>query len=266
VGESTLATPSGHVASRDGTRIAFWRSGQGPPLVLVHGATADHTSFRFLAPEIEADFTVCAVDRRGRGESGDTADYAIEREFEDVAAVVGALGGPVDLFGHSFGGTAALGAAPLTPNLRRLVLYEPSPGISVVADEDVERIEALVARGEREEALIAAYRSLGLTPDEIEPIRASPVWPARVAAVHTIAREIRAEEAHRLSRGRFETVTTPTLLLLGEESPDWARAGVERIRAVLPHAEVAVLRGQAHLAILTAPALVAVELSSFLGA
>ena len=110
--------------------------------MLVHGATADHSSFRFLAPALEADFTVSAVDRRGRGESGDTADYAIEREFDDVAAVVGALGGPVDLFGHSFGGTAALGAAPLAPNLRRLVLYEHPERVAADTTRFLEAVRA----------------------------------------------------------------------------------------------------------------------------
>jgi pimeloyl-ACP methyl ester carboxylesterase len=96
--------------------------------VLVHGTAAAHWSFRFVAPLLAERFTVYAVDRRGRGESGDGSAYAIEREFEDVAAAVAAIGGQVAVFGHSFGATVALGAAALERNPSRLVLYEASPG------------------------------------------------------------------------------------------------------------------------------------------
>jgi len=104
------------VTSRDGTPIAYWRSGTGPPIVLVHGTTSAHWSWRFVAPLLANDFAVCALDRRGRGESGDTEDYALEREFEDVAAVVASLGEPAGLFGHSYGATVALGATGVGPN------------------------------------------------------------------------------------------------------------------------------------------------------
>jgi pimeloyl-ACP methyl ester carboxylesterase len=253
-----------HVTSRDGTRIGYHRTGEGPPLVVLHGATGDHTSFTFLAPLLADRFTVCAPDRRGRGESGDAADYAIEREFEDVAAVADSLDRPVSLFGHSYGATVALGAALMADNIGKLVLYEPSPGFVVVPAEDVERIERLVAGGERDEALVETYRVIGLTPEEIEERRAAPIWPARVAAAHTIAREIRAEEAYRVDPDRYRGLVAPVLLLLGEESPDWARDGTELIRAALPDARVAVLRGQGHAATVTAPELVADEIARFL--
>src|SRR3712207_6694772 len=111
--------------SKDGTPIAYWRSGEGPPLVLVHGTAADHGRWRPVLPAFEERFAVCAVDRRGRGGSGDSEDYAIEREFEDVAAVVDSLGEPAFLVGHSYGALCALEAALLTPNVRKMVLYEP---------------------------------------------------------------------------------------------------------------------------------------------
>ena len=103
-----------------------------------------------------------------------------------------------------------------------------------------------------------------MTPAELEQLRASPTWSARVAAAHTVAREIRAEEAYRVDPERFRDLAAPTLLLLGEESPDWAREGTERIRAILPDARVAILRGQGHMAIMTAPELVADEVARFL--
>jgi pimeloyl-ACP methyl ester carboxylesterase len=253
-----------HVTSSDGERIAYWRSGEGPPLVLVHGTTSAHWSFRFLAPGLVDRFSVYAVDRRGRGESGDRVEYAIEHEFEDVAAVVDSIDEPASLFGHSYGATVALGAALLARNLHKLILYEPAPGFSSVPSEDVERIDALVARDERDEALVHAFRSFGLTPDELEQLRSSPTWSARVAAAHTVTREVRAEEAYCVDPQRFRDLAIPTLLLLGEESPDWAREGTERIRAALPDARVSILRGQGHVAIMTAPELVADEVARFL--
>ena len=125
------------VVSRDGTEVAYWTSGQGPPLVVVHGTPADHTRWRPLLPYLEPHATVHAMDRRGRGASGDAPGYELAREYEDVAAVVDAAaeasGAPVDVYGHSHGGIVAFGAATLTPKVRRLVLYEGWP----VPDPDI---------------------------------------------------------------------------------------------------------------------------------
>src|SRR5688572_24310787 len=111
--------------SGDGTTIACEKIGSGPPLVLVHGTAADHTRWAPVLPALSGRFTIYACDRRGRGASGDGASYAMEREFEDVAAVVDGIGGPVDLLGHSYGALCSLEAAVLARNLRRLALYEP---------------------------------------------------------------------------------------------------------------------------------------------
>src|SRR3954468_15659688 len=128
---AATAAPSRIVVSRDGTPIAVFSSGTGPPLVAVHGATADHTAFRAVGPLLATSFTVHAIDRRGRGASGDTEPYAIEREFEDIAAVAEALAAesatPVDVVGHSYGGRCALGAALRTAAIRRVVSYEGAP-------------------------------------------------------------------------------------------------------------------------------------------
>jgi pimeloyl-ACP methyl ester carboxylesterase len=170
------------------------------------------------------------------------------------------------VFGNSFGATVALAAAPTMRNLRRLVLYGPSPAIEVVAGEDVARIEALVDAGQRGEALAAAYAAFGLTTAEVAHIRDSPVWAARVAAVHTVVRELRAEADYRVEPERFAELEVPVLLLRGEESPAWAREGADRIQAAIPNAQLRVLPGQGHVAILTAPELVAGELLRFLRA
>jgi pimeloyl-ACP methyl ester carboxylesterase len=119
--EATVVT----TVSPDGTSIACWRSGQGPALVLVHGGTNDHTYWNPLLPTLTPHFTVYAMDRRGRGGCGDATAYALEREFEDVVAVVDNIGEPAHLLGHSYGALCALEAARLTPNVAKLMLYEP---------------------------------------------------------------------------------------------------------------------------------------------
>src|SRR5215469_8607944 len=113
------------ITSKDGTMIAYQRSGTGPPLVLVHGATADHTRWVPVLPAFEQHFTVYALDRRGRGGSGDAEPYALEREFADIVALVNVIEEPVFLLGHSYGALCALEAARRTAHVRKLVLYEP---------------------------------------------------------------------------------------------------------------------------------------------
>lgn len=139
------------VASRDGTRIAFWQSGGGPPLLLVHGATADHTTtWRFVLQEFERRFTVYAMDRRGRGGSGDSAEYNLRREAEDIVAVIDSIGEPVNMLGHSYGGLCAIEAALLTTNLRRLILYEGVPlrGTDGYKPGVIDRLEAMLRGGD----------------------------------------------------------------------------------------------------------------------
>jgi pimeloyl-ACP methyl ester carboxylesterase len=137
------------VASRDGTEIAYWTTGEGPPLVLVHGAVADHNRWRPLLPFLEPHATVHAMDRRGRGASGDGPAYELAREFEDVAAVVDAVaeasGSAVDLYAHSFGGLCAFGGAALTASLGRLALYEGWPPV----DPGAHRLPSGLASGWR---------------------------------------------------------------------------------------------------------------------
>jgi pimeloyl-ACP methyl ester carboxylesterase len=257
------------VRSRDGTEIAYERSGSGPPLVLVHGTTASHHRWTTALPGLEAHFTVYAVDRRGYGESGDGSNYAIEREFEDIAAVVNSIGGEVNLLGHSFGGLLVLEAALLTPNLRRLVVYEPSPlpvpGVPLYPEGIVDRLQALLDAGDRENVVITMFRELaGLRPHELEQLKASPVFPARVAAAHTVPRETRAEKEYGFEPERFTHLNVPTLLLLGGDSPMSLRETIETWHAALPNSRIVVLPGQQHIAMDTAPDLFVREVLAFL--
>lgn len=156
-----------HVTSVDGTRIGYVTSGTGPPLVMVHGATADHTAMSRLAPLLEADCTVHVIDRRGRGLSGDTSPYDISLEYADVATVVDRVasesGAAVSVYGHSYGAVCALGAAALTRNLQRLVLYEPGfEGVVLTPDDVLGQLDALVAEGAVQSLCEAGGGSLAL--------------------------------------------------------------------------------------------------------
>jgi pimeloyl-ACP methyl ester carboxylesterase len=261
------------VASRDGTEIGYWTSGEGPPLVLVHGAVGDHTRWRPLLPYLEPHATVHAMDRRGRGASGDAPVYDLAREFEDVAAVVDAVaeasGSAVDLYGHSYGGLCAFGAATLTANLRRLVLYEGWPPVrpeayALPAGVD-RRLRALLAEGDREAVVETVLREVVRMPEvEIAALRAQPSWPARVAAAHTIVRELRAVPELPFDPGQAARITVPTLLLAGSDSGDPSVAEIEDVAAALPDARIEVMEGQQHVADALAPELVAGHLVAFL--
>src|SRR5512135_2378968 len=142
------------IRSKDGTPIACWHTGRGTPVLLVHGTTADHHMWTPVLPALERRFSMYAMDRRGRGESGDAGTYSVEREREDVAAVIDSIGGAVDVIGHSYGAFCALEAARLTPHVHRLVLYEaPLPlGRKFWSSEFSLRLQALLDAGDREQA------------------------------------------------------------------------------------------------------------------
>lgn len=242
------------VNSADGTPIACWWSGEGPPIVLVHGTTGDHNSFALAAPLLAERFSVCLVDRRGRGASGDTEPYDLDREFEDLAAVVDSVGEPAVLLGHSYGGDCALGASLIARNLRALILYEPSAGVFGAREEDVERIEASLAGGDRESALITTMRDVvGASDLEVQLVRSSPLWPLRMAAAHTVPRELRSERTHKLDPAAFRYFDVPTLVLVGTRSPAWAVAGSRAVAEGILGARLLELEGQGHSANLTSP-------------
>lgn len=255
----STASTIGHVTSRDGTSIGYRRTGAGPPLVLVHGASSDHSAAWFrVVDELSKRFTVYAMDRRGRGLSGDSSEYAIEREFEDVAAVVESIGERVNLLGHSYGGVCSLEAALLTSNVRKLVIYEG--GISVPGDEVyppgfIERMQEQLGDGDREGVIISLLRELvRMPPEEIESLCSQPGWlESRAANAHTVPREMAADYSYRFDPARFTGMTTPTLLLLGGESPESEKRDADTLAATLPDARIVVLPGQGHAAHATAP-------------
>ena len=203
--------------SQDGTTVACFVSGSGSPLVLVHGTTADHNRWAPVLGALEKKFTVYALDRRGRGSSGDTTDYTIEREFEDVAAVVEGIGGPVDLIGHSYGAICSAEAALLAQEVRKLVLYEPLPtGVPIYPEGAIDRLQAQLDAGDRTGVVETFMREITRMPDALlERMKGLPAWHGRVASAHTIVRELRAHQGYAFVGEKFHSLRAPTLLLLG---------------------------------------------------
>jgi|SRR5713226_4461038 len=253
--------------SKDGTRIGWARSGNGPPLVLVHGTTADRTRWTPVLPALEQRFTVYAVDRRGRGASSDSADYAIEREYEDVAAVVDTIGRPVNLLGHSYGARCSLGAALLTANVPRLILYEPALIGDVYPPGFLERLQEYLEAGDREKVLTTFFREVvKVPPGALAMLQSSPAWQGRIKAAHTIVREIRAARQLTFQPERYRDFTTLNLLLLGGDSPPPFKAAIDELLAALPNSRIAVLPGQRHAAMDTGPEIFTTEVIGFLSA
>jgi len=253
------------VVSEDGTPIAVWRSGEGRPLVLVHGATADHTRWAPVLPALEARFTVLTVDRRGRGRSGDASTYSIEREFEDVVAVVEWAGDGVYLLGHSYGGVCSLEAARLTDRIEKLVVYEPPLGFVGSPPEVVDELDALQAGGDPEELVTFFMREVvGIPPEEIEFLRSLPTWNARVGAADTIPREERSNRVYEFDPDRFRDMRVPTLFLLGGDSPQLFKSAAAAVDAALPDCRLVTMPGQRHAAMDTAPELFTAEVLGFL--
>jgi pimeloyl-ACP methyl ester carboxylesterase len=266
VGETLTDT----ITTEGGTPLAYWRSGKGPPLVMVHGTAADHSRWRPVLPALEEHFTVYAVDRRGRGGSGDSERYEIEREFEDVAAVVDSLGGPVNVLGHSYGGLVALEGALLTENVHKLVLYDPGievGGEEIHTHEVIERMEAMLEAGDRDGVIETTMREVaGLPPETVEYMRTLPVWQARADAAHTIPRELRAIKSYRFDPERFESLGTPTLLLSGGDSPAALRKAAVAVDGALSDSRLVVMEGQGHSAMDTGTDLFTAEVMRFLEA
>jgi pimeloyl-ACP methyl ester carboxylesterase len=258
--------PTRLVPSRDGTRIAVFTAGHGsgPAVLLVNGTGSDHTTWRAVAPLLAGEGPVHAMDRRGRGASGDTAPYAAEREAEDIAAVAEALaadhGEPITVVGHSLGGRLALAAAMRTDAIARVIAYEGAPGSRSGAEARAHeallaRLEALLDRGENEAVLETFLREAGgLAEDELAAFRASGLWPRRAAIAPQIVREMDAV-LHDAAIGldALAGVTRPVLQVTGSRSPAAFRHGAAELDARLAHGRLEVIDGARHNAHHTHP-------------
>jgi pimeloyl-ACP methyl ester carboxylesterase len=245
------------VRSSDGTTIAYERSGDGPPLILVDGALCSRAmgASRPLAKQLAEYFTVYVYDRRGRNESGDTAPYAVEREVEDIEALIAEAGGEAHVYGISSGAALALEAARRGAPITRLALYEAP---FVVDDtrpplpaDFVPTLEANLAAGRRGEAVKAFMREVGVPRIGIALMRVMPVWRKLTAVAHTLAYDFAILDGFQSGRplpaGRWDDVTVPALVVVGGKSPAWFHNSMRSLADALPNARHEVLDGQTHM-------------------
>jgi pimeloyl-ACP methyl ester carboxylesterase len=245
----------GEVTSGDGTRIVFDAIGVGPPLILVGGALNDRGSGARYAQPLASSFTVYAYDRRGRGDSGDTPPYAVEREVEDLQALIEEGGGSAFLFGHSSGAALVLETAARVGGAERIALYEPPYNVddtrTPVPRDYVEHLDELVAQGRRGDAVeYFMVAGVGMPPEAVAPMREAPFWPALEAVAGTIAYDGRVmgydEPDRSLPVERWKAIEAPALVMDGDASPEWARNAVQAVTQALPQAERRTLPGQTH--------------------
>ncbi len=246
------------VMSKDGTVIAFDRSGKGPAVILVGGAfqhRAIDPPTAQLCSRLASHFTVFHYDRRGRGDSGDTQPYAKEREMEDLGAVMAEAGGSASVFAMSSGGALALDAAANGLTITRLALYEPSFIVDTsrppVPEDYLPHLTELVAKDHRDEAV--AYfmtTAIGVPGDMVAGMRQSPMWPGLTAVAHTLPYDgafvADLQRGKPLPTDRWANVTIPTLVMDGGASPTWMRNAAQAVVDVLPNAKLRTLEGQTH--------------------
>ena len=243
------------VRSTDGTTIAFDRSGDGPPLILVSGAMGTKAHAADLASQLATTFTVFAYDRRGRGDSGDTQPYSVAREIEDLEAVIGAAGGSAFVYGHSSGAVLTLRAAAAGLDIPKLALHEPPLIVDgsrpPVGGDFLEHLDELIAAGKRDDAV--AYfmtDSVGMPAEAIPAMRQNASWGRMTVVAQTLAYDSRIMAD--TTRGdpapleQWASVTIPVLIIDGTETFPFMHASADALAAVLPNAERATLEGQDH--------------------
>ncbi|HEY3667920.1 MAG TPA: alpha/beta hydrolase [Polyangiaceae bacterium] len=252
---SSSRTPSGRVVSKDGSIIAYDRLGNGPPLVLIVGALCSRALGPGvkLAPLLAERFTVYSYDRRGRGESTEGGPYTALREIEDLQALIAEAGGSVFAFGHSSGAVLALEAAAHGLPIRKLALYEAPlivDGSRAGTNGDWEKIDALIAQGQRGDALKIFLKMVGVPAFAVTLMSWLPVWRKLIAVAHTLPHD--GALVRELQRGQplrapaWATVTAPALALVGGKSPVWMHNGNQAIVRALANAESRTLEGQTH--------------------
>jgi pimeloyl-ACP methyl ester carboxylesterase len=265
------------VTSKDGTSIAYDRQGGGPAVILVGGGLDDGSENAPLVPELARWFTVYNYARRGRGESGDAQPYALEREVEDIEALIAEAGGSAHLYGVSSGGGLALEAAAAGVAVDRLAVYEVPYCVAgdMVrrAREFVERLGPALADGRRGDALELFMRFAGSSEDDVEGARRSPWWPGLEALAHTLAYDAACMGDFRPPTARLATITQPVLVATGGVSPDsqvgmgglppdFFEQAADAIAASIPKAQRMTFEGQGHVA---DPKLAAPLLARFFG-
>lgn len=238
--------------SKDGTRIAYETTGHGQPLILVLGALNSRKSGASLAKLLATRFTVVSYDRRGRGDSSDTAPYSPQREVEDIEALIGAVGGPVFLYGHSSGGALALQATTKMPRqVRKLAIYEapyaPEDDARKIAKEYYKTLKKLLADGRSGDAVALFIRSVGVSDKQLQAIRRMPMWRGLERLAPTLAYDSEVlGEGHSLPTVLLSRVTAPTLVMHGGAGATAMRDAAMAISEAIPKAQLRALAGQTH--------------------
>jgi pimeloyl-ACP methyl ester carboxylesterase len=237
--------------SHDGTKIAFDKTGQGPPVILVVGAFNDRSTGAPLAKALEARQTVFNYDRRGRGESGDTHPYAVEREVEDLDALIHEAGGAASVFGYSSGANLAIEGAIRGLNITKLALYEAAFIDETVpkAPKDIAaQLKHLVSSGKRGDAVeLFQTRLVGIPETVVAQMRHAPFRPALEAIAHTLVYDAMVVRDRKVpTTTRLRSVTSPTLVVYGAESPAFMGKMAKALAKAVPRGKARGLEGQSH--------------------
>jgi pimeloyl-ACP methyl ester carboxylesterase len=239
------------VISKDGTPIAFDQSGEGPPIILVVGAFNDSSTGAPLAAQLSEHFTIFNYDRRGRGASGDRMDYAIEREIEDLAALIDEAGGSSSVFGYSSGAVLTLKAAASGLAISRLALYEPpfliDDGTPQRAQDISVRLTELISSGHRGDA-VELYQTemVGIPAEIVAQFRNAPFRPALENIAHTLVYDATILADMPALAEQLPSITIPTLVISGGNSPAFLRRVAEVVSDALPNSQHRSLEGQTH--------------------
>ena len=231
--------------SADGTRIAFERSGRGDPLIVLGGAFNTRRSSLPLAALLDHNFTVYSVDRRGRGDSSATDPYAVEREVEDLAAVIHAAGGSALVYGHSSGAILALEGAAAGLRIERLAVYEPPYGEDRQKSDLAETVAAALAAEDPASAALAFAGNV-MPSAAFAGIEQQAWWPGMVAVAHTLPHDLALVGDGSIPTQRLARITAPTLVVAGGDSEPWALKSVAAVAAAIPGATHHVIDGQDH--------------------
>src|SRR6266508_2591155 len=239
------------VISADGTAIAFDRFGDGPPVIMVVGAFNTRSTTEPLARALQEQVTVLNYDRRGRGDSGDTAPYAVGREIEDLAALIAAAGGAAAVFGYSSGAILALKAAATGLPITHLALYEPPfraddshPALPTGLAAQLAELVAADRPGDAVE--LYQTKAVGIPEDVVAQLRHAPFRPGLEAIAHTLAYDAEIIGDLSLPADLLASVTLPALVISGEQSPPFLRAAPRAAAAALPSGRLASLPRQTH--------------------
>lgn len=241
-----------HVTSQDGTSVAFEKIGHGPALVIVGGVLGDHTQQAGLAQLLASDFTVYNVDRRGHGESGFMAPYAVEREVEDLDAVLTEAGGSAFVYGTSGPGVLCMEAAArgLSPKMKKLAVWEPPYILEgsrprVPADYK-EQLEKLLVEGRRGDMVELFFtQAVGMPAEFVAGMRQSPFWAAQEAFALTLVYDATLMNNYALPKERLAYIGVKTLVIDGGTSP-WLSQAADAVAAAILHAQRSTIAGQPH--------------------